>query len=176
MIVFRVHHICLAAAALAALSLAPLPPAQAAEPPGGADVTGQTLYLAPGGRLRYGEALTSRVYARVTAASLEIKGNGKCSAFNCPVIHNKVPVFARRARLTDVRPAGPVVVERTLRQGDDGEDVSAMQAALNKKGFNLTVDGKYGPTMTDAVTQFQQKAGLTPDGEIGAMTREKLKI
>lgn len=161
---------------VAALIAAPMICAvEAAEPAGGADISGQTVYLAPNARLRYTESLLSRVYAR-TSASLEIKGNGKCSAFNCPVIHNKVAVFARRARLSLERPTGPVVTERTLRRGDDGEDVTAMQAALAKKGFSVTQDGKFGPSMEEAVKQFQAKVGVNPDGEIGAMTREKLRI
>jgi peptidoglycan hydrolase-like protein with peptidoglycan-binding domain len=93
------------------------------------------------------------------------------------VVHNNVNVFARRAVLDLERPSGPIVTERTLRRGDEGDDVKAMQEALNKKGrIQVKVDGSFGPDMEEAVREFQSKAGLGVDGEIGAQTREKLRV
>lgn len=149
--------------------------AQAAEPAAGANIDGRTVYLAPNARLRYGEGLLSRIYAR-TNATMELKGRGSCSAVACPVVHNNVNVFARRARLDLERPSGPIVTERTLRRGDEGDDVRVMQEALNKKGSQLKVDGSFGRDMEEAVRDFQRKAGITVDGEIGAQTREKLRV
>jgi hypothetical protein len=150
--------------------------AQAAEPSEGANIDGRTVYLQPNARLRYGEGLLSRIYAR-TNATMELKGRGSCSKVACPVVHNNVNVFARRAVLDLERPSGPIVTERTLRRGDEGDDVKAMQEALNKKGrIQVKVDGSFGPDMEEAVREFQSKAGLGVDGEIGAQTREKLRV
>jgi hypothetical protein len=150
--------------------------ARAAEPAAGANIDGRTVYLAPNARLRYGEGLLTKIYAR-TNATLELKGRGTCSNTACPVVHNNVNVFARRAVLDLNRPSGPIVTERTLRRGDEGEDVKAMQEALNKKaGVQLKVDGSFGRDMEEAVREFQRKAGIGVDGEIGAQTREKLRV
>lgn len=148
---------------------------EAAEPSAGANIEGRTIYLAPNARLRYGEGLLSRIYAR-TNATMELKGRGSCSRVACPVVHNNVSVFARRARLDLERPTGTIVTERTLRRGDEGEDVRVMQEALNKKGAQLKVDGSFGRDMEEAVRDFQRKASIGIDGEIGAATREKLRV
>lgn len=161
---------------LAGALVLPAVPASAAEPASGADITDKTVYLASGARLRYGESLLSRVYAHTNSAAMELKGNGRCSAVACPVLHNKVSVFARRARLDLVKPSGPVVSDRTLRRGDDGEDVKAMQEIINKKGYQLKVDGVFGSGMEEAIRDFQRKNGLPVDGEIGSQTREKLRV
>ena len=150
-------------------------PVEAAEPASGTDITGKTVYLAPNARLRYGESLLSRVYSRGPAA-LELKGRGPCTVFNCPVAHNNVNLFARRSRLDTDKPSGPIVTERTLRSGDEGEDVRIMQQALVKKGYTVTVDGKFGSSTEQAVRDFQQKSGLPVDGEIGPQTRDKLSV
>lgn len=149
---------------------------EAAEPERGANIEGRTVYLAPNARVRYGEGLLSRVYAR-TNATLEMKGRGRCSNVACPVVHNNVNVFARRAVLDLERPSGTIVTQRTLRRGDEGEDVKVMQEALNKKGSQqVKVDGSFGRDMEEAVRDFQRKNSIGVDGEIGAQTREKLRI
>ena len=147
----------------------------AAEPTSGTDITGKTVYLAPNARLRYGSSLLSRVYSR-TGAYLELKGRGACTAFNCPVVHNKVELFARRSQIDDAKPAGTIVTERTLRNGDEGDDVRVMQQVLIKKGYKIKDDGKFGGDTEDAVRDFQTKSGLNADGEIGAETRGKLSV
>ena len=148
---------------------------RAAELQNNQDITDKTVYLAPNARLHYSRNLIGRVYAR-TSASMELKGAGSCTLLFCPVIHNKNQVFARRQSLSLDRPSGPVVTERTLRRGDEGDDVRAMQEALVKKGFSVSTDGSYGETTERAVRDFQRQNGLNVDGEIGAQTREKLKV
>lgn len=165
-----------ACALLAGAFLIGGPTAEAAEPPPGANIEGRTVYLQPNARLRYGEGLLSKVYAR-TNATMELKGRGRCTNVACPVMHNNVGVFARRSVLDFSRPSGPIVTERTLRVGDEGDDVRAMQEALNKKGgAQVKVDGSFGRDMEEAVREFQRKSGVGVDGEIGAQTREKLKV
>ncbi len=151
-------------------------PAAAAEPASGTDVMSKTVYLAPNARLRYGTSLLGRVYSR-TNAYLQLTGNGACTAFNCPVTHNKVALFARRSQVDVAKPTtGVIVTERTLRRDDEGDDVKVMQEVLVKKGYTLKPDGRYGRDTERAVSEFQKKSGIAPDGEIGAATRTKLSV
>jgi Putative peptidoglycan binding domain/Penicillin-insensitive murein endopeptidase len=57
-----------------------------------------------------------------------------------------------------------------------GENVRNVQAALNKNGFTLSLDGVYGTGTAEAVEQFQEQNGLTPDGAVGPQTAAKLGI
>ena len=51
-----------------------------------------------------------------------------------------------------------------------GEDVREAQELLVKHGFDIEVDGIYGPATNAAVIAFQQNHGLDPDGKIGPLT------
>lgn len=57
-----------------------------------------------------------------------------------------------------------------LRKGDKGEDVKMLQMALNKNGYNLTVDGVFGTNTYNAVIAFQGEKGITKDGIVGNIT------
>jgi peptidoglycan hydrolase-like protein with peptidoglycan-binding domain len=172
--VHKMRRVAIAAATLAVAGLSALP-ASAEPPAANSDISGKTVYLMPNAALRYGKSLLSRVYTR-TGGVLELKGTGPCTIFNCPVVHNNVQLFARRVRLDLAAPAGagPVLSDRTLREGDDGEDVKALQQALNAKGFNVTVDGKFGASTTQAVIDFQRSANLATDGVVGPAVRAAL--
>lgn len=58
---------------------------------------------------------------------------------------------------------------RTLKMGDEGEDVAELQ-----KKLGLTADGDFGPATKAAVIAFQQRNGLAADGIVGRRTMEKL--
>ena len=59
----------------------------------------------------------------------------------------------------------------TLRYGDSGEQVRAMQQALTDLGYDPKgVDGKFGRGTEDAVKRFQRSKGLVADGLAGHMT------
>jgi hypothetical protein len=62
-----------------------------------------------------------------------------------------------------------------LRIFDRGYQVVDLQAGLNKKGYNLIMDGVFGRLTEDAVLDFQRKNGLDPDGLVGPLTWGKLK-
>lgn len=64
--------------------------------------------------------------------------------------------------------------ERTLRRGDSGDDVKALQELLNAIGYELTVDGNYGRGTKDAVRDYQKRNKLPADGNFGPVTAEKL--
>ncbi len=55
-----------------------------------------------------------------------------------------------------------------------GSDVSAAQALLACRGYELDIDGEYGPASAAAVTSFQKNAGLLADGECGQDTWAQL--
>jgi hypothetical protein len=66
------------------------------------------------------------------------------------------------------RPAPPHAVHTgrpTLREGRRGADVAVLQSALR-----ISADGAFGPRTRAAVVAHQRRAGLTPDGVVGART------
>jgi peptidoglycan L-alanyl-D-glutamate endopeptidase CwlK len=64
---------------------------------------------------------------------------------------------------------------RKLQKGSRGKDVRTLQGLLNKLGNRLVVDGKFGPATRDAVVDFQNQAGMTPDGVVGDETWNALQ-
>lgn len=59
----------------------------------------------------------------------------------------------------------------TLRQGDWGGAVTALQIALNDKhSYGLAPDGLFGPRTSEAVRAFQRHMGLSADGVVGPQT------
>lgn len=62
----------------------------------------------------------------------------------------------------------------TLQNGSRGPEVEKLQDSLLAAGYNVTVDGQYGPKTAAAVRQYQQDNGLTVDGMAGEQTLGKL--
>lgn len=58
----------------------------------------------------------------------------------------------------------------TLKNGSRGEEVKTLQTALNKNGYNLTIDGVFGKNTEAAVKDYQKKNNLSIDGVVGAKT------
>jgi hypothetical protein len=74
-------------------------------------------------------------------------------------------------------PAAPTVPAptTTLKPGDTGAQVRALQRALKSLGYTVgTVDGDYGTGTKTAVQQFQTASNLTADGIFGTATRAAL--
>ena len=63
---------------------------------------------------------------------------------------------------------------RTLREGDKGEDVKALQILLTGRKCKADADGIFGPNTKKAVKAYQTKAGLDVDGVAGIKTWSKL--
>jgi chitosanase len=57
-----------------------------------------------------------------------------------------------------------------------GEDVRAVQQTLKNDGFEIEVDGIWGPGTDKAVRTFQQRVGLTVDGIAGPATLAALGV
>lgn len=63
----------------------------------------------------------------------------------------------------------------TIKEGDSGLLVRALQQELKKQGyFDLAVDGLFGIGTTESVKAFQRAKGLTPDGLAGPATQRIL--
>ena len=166
-------RLAIAATVFAGLALS-APTASAQTPTPGTDIAGKPVFLRPLSLLRFNESLLAKPYT-LTRVTLEVIGRGRCNDGWCPLTHNNVALFARRTHIDLGRPqSGIVVSERTLRRGDTGEDVKAIQEILNKKGARLVADGVYGRGTIAAVMDFQRRNGLLADGEVGRATRKAL--
>jgi len=67
------------------------------------------------------------------------------------------------------------LLNRVLKRGRIGNDVTALQTALNvQRIYNSEVDGDFGSDTEKAVRRFQQKSGLTVDGEVWTETWKAL--
>lgn len=66
------------------------------------------------------------------------------------------------------------VFNKTLRFGNEGLDVKMLQQLLNKVGYILTVDGKFGKMTQSAVMNLQKKHNLKDDGVVGPKTNAVL--
>lgn len=62
----------------------------------------------------------------------------------------------------------------TLKMGSKGDWVKVAQARLLMYGYQIEVDGDFGPNTKNAVVSFQASYGLTKDGIIGPKTWAKL--
>lgn len=62
-----------------------------------------------------------------------------------------------------------------LKQGDSGEAVRALQAALNKNGAQLVEDGDFGTNTEDALVAYQKAQGIA-ERVCGPLTAAKLGL
>ena len=89
-----------------------------------------------------------------------------------------LPIVVRGVSIDErsLDPATPAI--RTLRLAQPpmrGDDVRALQAALNRAGFANAPDGVFGPATDALLKQFQSSRGLTADGVAGSRTRSALE-
>lgn len=63
----------------------------------------------------------------------------------------------------------------SFQTGDTGDDVTEIQKMINKFGYNVTTDGKYGEETTYIVMDFQKKHNIILDGKVSGATLEALE-
>ena len=63
---------------------------------------------------------------------------------------------------------------KAIKYGQKGDQVANLQTTLNNLGYNLDVDGSFGPKTLAAVKDYQQKNGLAVDGMVGPQTQASL--
>ena len=64
----------------------------------------------------------------------------------------------------------------TLQNGAKGENVVTFQFMLRARGYQLSVDGSFGPGTESLVKQFQSAKGLSADGVVGGQTWEAVIV
>ncbi len=62
------------------------------------------------------------------------------------------------------------MARKQISYGARGDDVKELQTALNKNGYNLSVDGIFGSDTRSAVKDYQTKNKLQVDGIVGTNT------
>lgn len=72
--------------------------------------------------------------------------------------------------LTPMLKKAPATSRPVIRLWDKGPHVKHLQEELNRRGHNITADGRYGPLTQHAVTVFQRANRLKADGLVGPKT------
>jgi peptidoglycan hydrolase-like protein with peptidoglycan-binding domain len=62
-----------------------------------------------------------------------------------------------------------------IRRGQSGSNVRELQQQLKDQGYNIEVDGKFGPETDRIVRQFQSDQGIKVDGLVGPQTSGNLQ-
>jgi peptidoglycan hydrolase-like protein with peptidoglycan-binding domain len=95
-----------------------------------------------------------------------------------PITQTQVEDFQTDNNLTEDGFVGAETWQKLIiqvSQGKTGPEVRAVQNLLkNKFGYNITVDGIFGPDTKNAVIQFQNSVGIDDDGIVGPITWREL--
>lgn len=108
--------------------------------------------------------------------------SGRKDEMHFEIVGSTAQVAAVAARLRAPAPTTPTPgapSRRTLREGDTGEDVWALQDFLNRtfpsySNIPRVEPPRYGPKTVAVIREFQSRVGLVPDGVCGAVTYAKL--
>lgn len=85
-------------------------------------------------------------------------------------VNSTKPWVLKPGAMPDPAPAMPAA-PKLLRKGSKGEEVRRLQRLLGIKA-----DGVFGQATHDAVAAFQRKEKLTPDGVVGPLTVDRLRL
>ncbi len=93
--------------------------------------------------------------------------------FSSTVSHQVVPVLKKSysQAIKQGESSKPAAARSVLKVGMKGEDVRYLQAWLFNQGYNIGIDGSFGPQTKKALIDFQKKTQvLTADGVFGPKT------
>ena len=82
----------------------------------------------------------------------------------------KAKAALARVEAAQIAGTAPAGMPPILHRGDQNEEVGELQRRLRAAGFDVVIDGDFGPTTELAVQQFQKSKGLDPDGIVGPAT------
>ena len=140
--------------------------------------------------LFFGKSITNITHVAISLGDgtmLESIG-GKKNNKNNPGKGVTISKITRRKDLVaicsvDIPNISPVNVSRetlivptpTLKRGSMGVEVDRLQKCLNRFGYGLVIDGKFGNLTYKALCDFQYKNGLRIDGIYGEHSRDKMR-
>lgn len=127
------------------------------------------------------DALVSFTY-NCGAGNLQklVKNRNHEQIANAFLLYNKASgkvlagLVRRRAEEQALFLAGCKKTYPVLKYGSKGNDVVQLQEILNKFGYGLATDGKFGPKTQEAVKAYQAEHGLIVDGKVGPKTWAEL--
>ena len=141
------------------------------------------------GALNYYELLNTSLYKKVLADSdyeSQMRQIKECGYMTSSTEVNSVLKYIRDYNLTQYDgEASPDPVDMgvcpyeypaiAIKYTMQGNEVRWLQWMLNRHGYNLQIDGIYGPKTLEAVKNFQKKHDLVVDGLVGKKTKAALK-
>ena len=92
-----------------------------------------------------------------------------------PATTTSTPKTSVTATSSATATAASRVGTRTLRSGDHGTRVKALQTLLAASGFKTATDGSYGPSTVSTVRRFQRAANLKATGIASTATLTALR-
>lgn len=141
------------------------------------------------GALNYYELLNTSLYKKVLADSdyeSQMRQIKECGYMTSSTEVNSVLSYIEKYNLTqydkeaslDPMDMGACPYEYpaiTIKYTMQGNEVKWLQWMLNRHGYNLNVDGIYGPKTLEAVKDFQKNHHLAVDGLVGKNTKSAIK-
>lgn len=141
------------------------------------------------GALNYYELLNTSLYKKVLADSdyeSQMRQIKECGYMTSSTEVNSVLKYIRDYNLTQYDgEASPDPVNMgvcpyeypaiTIKYTMQGSEVKWLQWMLKRHGYNLQIDGIFGPKTLKAVKDFQKKHDLVVDGLVGKKTKAALK-
>lgn len=108
-------------------------------------------------------------------AAFGVFNGSKTAAPPVPTTPKQVTVTVPATTAANTTPAA-TAPSQTLKPGDTGPQVKALQQELEALGFSPgTPDGDYGPSTQTAVEKFQVSKNLAEDGVVGPATLAALQ-
>lgn len=143
------------------------------------------------GALNYYELLNTSLYKKVLAGSSpaeQMRQIKECGYMTSSTEVNSVLSYIEKYNLTQYDDAEAPNVPKvdmgacpyeypaiTIKYTMQGSEVKWLQWMLNRHGYNLQIDGIYGPKTLEAVKDFQKNHNLVVDSLVGKKTKAALK-